>query len=116
MRLSELGFCWEIEAFARTFEHAGQHAMPVGGVVCAALAGCVERGGRVRYLGGALDERYAALAEMLPSCVEAHIVEGAGYDVHLARPDAYVQLLSDFLAQVSVPCGCSARAAGVLSS
>ena len=98
MRLSELGFCWKIEALAHTFERAGQHAMPVRGVVCAALAGCVERGGCVRYLGGALDEKYAALAEMLPSCVEAHIVEGAGRGVCLERPEVYVQLLSDFLA------------------
>ena len=88
----------DVEALARTFERAGQHAMPARGAVCAALAGYVKRGGRVRYVAGALDEKYAALAEVLPSCVEAHIVEGAGHNVHLERPDAYVQLLSDFLA------------------
>ena len=88
----------DVEALVRTFERAGQHAMPARGAVCAALAGYVKRGGRVRYVAGALDEKYAALAEVLPSCVEAHIVEGAGHNVHLERPDAYVQLLSDFLA------------------
>ena len=88
----------DVEALVRTFERAGQHAMPARGAVCAALAGYVERGGRVRYVAGALDEKYAALAEVLPSCVEARIVECAGHNVHLERPDAYAQLLCDFIA------------------
>jgi len=52
------------------------------------------------FLAGALDERYAALAPVMAAQVpdaEYHVIEGAGHTAHLEQPEAYAQLVGEFL-------------------
>lgn len=89
----------DAEALARTFEHAGQHAMPARADVRAALAKLRAAGIPVLYLAGARDAKYRALAEELAAdgLAEARIVEGAGHNVHLEAPGAFAREVSAFL-------------------
>lgn len=86
------------EALARTFEHAGQHAMPARVDVLAALASLRVSGAPVRYIAGALDVKYRMLAEGLEDggLCEVRIVAGAGHNVHLEAPAAYLRALEGF--------------------
>lgn len=96
MRASRLAN--DAEALARTFEHAGQHAMPARVDVLAALASLRASGAPVRYIAGALDVKYRTLAEGLEAegLCEVHIVAGAGHNVHLEAPAAYLRALEGF--------------------
>lgn len=96
MRASRLAN--DAEALARTFEHAGQHAMPARVDVLAALASLRASGAPVRYIAGALDVKYRTLAEGLEDegLCEVHIVAGAGHNVHLEAPAAYLRALEGF--------------------
>ena len=90
----------DAEALARTFEGAGQHAMP----------GRAQALGRLRrapfpvlYLCGGLDAKYRAQAEALArlegaSNVSVEVVEGVGHNVHLEAPRAFARSLEAFLA------------------
>ena len=88
----------DAEALARTFEHAGQHAMPSRGDVLAALASLRDSGVPVRYIAGARDVKYRALAEDLEEegLCEVRVVAGAGHNVHLEEPAAYLRALEGF--------------------
>lgn len=96
MRASRLAN--DAEALARTFEHAGQHAMPARVDVLAALASLRASGAPVRYIAGALDVKYRTLAEGLEDegLCEVRIVAGAGHNVHLEAPAAYLRALEGF--------------------
>lgn len=85
----------DAEALACTFEGAGQHAMPDRSEALAALASVREGGAPVLYVAGELDAKYRALAEGLAAdgVCEARIVEGAGHNVHLEAPEAFVACL-----------------------
>lgn len=85
----------DAEALARTFEGAGQHAMPSRSEALATLASLREGGVPVLYLAGEHDTKYRALADSLASggICETRIVEGAGHNVHLEAPAAFVACL-----------------------
>ncbi len=97
----------ETEALARSFEHAGQHAMPSRSSVLEALE---KSGLPVLYLVGELDRKYRLLSEEVAALpgAEAYVVSGAGHDTHLENPSAFVRCLTDFLEAVS-PSSCSVR-------
>ena len=88
----------DAEALARTFEHAGQHAMPSRGDVLVALTSLRDSGVPVRYIAGARDVKYRALAEDLEEegLCEVRVVAGAGHNVHLEEPAAYLRALGGF--------------------
>ncbi|MBC2887870.1 alpha/beta fold hydrolase [Gordonibacter massiliensis (ex Traore et al. 2017)] len=92
----------DAEALARSFEEAGQHAMPGRDAVLDCLRSLRDAEVPVLYLAGALDEKYCALAEHLreSNVCATRIVEGAGHNVHLEAPEAYVRVLEDFFACV----------------
>ena len=56
-------------------------------------------------MAGALDTRYASLAEDMAAAIGDNatttIVPGAGHAAHLEQPDAFVSLVTDFLALLS---------------
>lgn len=90
----------DAEALALTFEGAGQHAMPNRETVLEALGSLARGGASVLYLAGSRDEKYRSLAERLRDggTCPVRIVEGAGHNVHLEKPAAYVRVLEDALA------------------
>ncbi len=51
------------------------------------------------YIGGALDEKYVAIARDLQtiSAMPVYIVEQAGHNVHLEQPDTYYQIVHNFI-------------------
>ena len=83
------------EALARSFEYAGQHVMPDRELVVSTLdylrCNCTS----VKYVAGALDEKYQALAKKLAeeNLAETHIVRSAGHNVHVEKPMEFVQIL-----------------------
>lgn len=88
----------DAEALARTFEHAGQHAMPARCDVLAALDALAATGAPVLYLAGGLDQKYCALAESLTEWpVQTRVIEHAGHNVHLEAPEAFTQVIAEFV-------------------
>lgn len=85
----------DAEALARTFEGAGQHAMPARTEALTALAVLREGGAPVLYVAGERDAKYRALADSLAASnvCETRIVEGAGHSIHLEAPAAFVACL-----------------------
>ena len=87
----------DAEVLARTFEHAGQHAMPPRAEATAALRALAARDVAIAYAAGALDVKYAALAadlrERVPSARVA-VIPGAGHDVHLEAPKEFLALFA----------------------
>lgn len=83
----------DAEALARTFEEAGQHAMPN----CAEEIGSLSL--PVLYLAGSKDRKYRAIAEGLKpaSRMTVQVVGGAGHNIHLEAPDAFVCAVEAFL-------------------
>lgn len=86
------------EVLARTFEQAGQHAMPLRSEVEQALCRVRALGTPVHFVYGQLDRKYGALARSLHASglARIHEVPGAGHDAHLERPDRFVRLLIEF--------------------
>lgn len=86
----------DAEALARSFERAGAHMMPVAGISLALLRERFEAGVPVLYLVGEHDAKYRAVAEALSDSSSAHavVIEGAGHNAHLERPDAVVRQLA----------------------
>ena len=83
------------EALAKSVEQAGQHAMPDRADVLAELEKLAQKGTPVRYVAGALDQKYTALAAELPAGVETIIVPDAGHNIHLERPDLFAALINE---------------------
>lgn len=92
----------DAEALARTFEHAGQHAMPSRERTLKALATLRASGLPVLYLAGERDAKYAALAAELAAAnlCTTTIVPDAGHNVHLEAPAAFAQELARFLSAI----------------
>lgn len=91
------------EALARTFEGAGQHAMPDRARVLEALPRFPFP---VLYLCGALDAKYRAVGEELArlegaSNIAVETVAGAGHNVHVEQPDRFARLLEAFLTSLA---------------
>lgn len=89
----------DAEALARTFEHAGQHAMPSREQTCAALVALSAQGFPVLYLAGGRDEKYRALASRLAAdaLCETRTLDSAGHNTHLEAPTAFVRKVNAFL-------------------
>ena len=90
-RLRESRCSNDAEALARTFEQAGQHAMPSRAAVLRALRDMQSRRIPFSYIAGADDVKYARLGEVLAAagfCAE--VVMGSGHNVHEERPSAFV--------------------------
>jgi len=85
----------DAEALARSIRHAGTGAQHwLGDHVRKITA-------PVLLIAGALDDAYVAIARaMQPLFAHAHlvIVEGAGHNVHLEKPDEYLAIVDEFLA------------------
>lgn len=104
----------DAEALARTFQLAGQHAMPARGETLAALASLPASGCPVLYLAGKLDAKYRALAGEAASAlaggeagtaegtVQARTIAGAGHNTHLETPASFVREVDRFLAARSL--------------
>ncbi len=82
------------EALARTLECAGAHEMRAESENIAALRALRAHGVDVCYIAGACDEKYARVAYALERAEAAQtvIVEGAGHNVHLERPEEFIRL------------------------
>ena len=88
----------DAEALARTFEHAGQHAMPGRAAVRDLLANLRADGVPLLYLAGARDAKYRALAAQAAEAgTTVRIVPGAGHNTHLEAPSAFVREVQAFL-------------------
>lgn len=87
------------EALARTFEYAGQHTMPARERTLEALTALRALNFPVSYLAGSRDTKYAALAAELAAArlCETRIIEGAGHNVHLEAPTAFVREVTALL-------------------
>ena len=85
----------DAEALARTFEGSGAHTMPDQEASLATIRALVAYGVPVRYVVGALDDKYGATADLVASQTPAvcHRVPAAGHNVHLEDAGAYVRLL-----------------------
>ena len=91
----------DAEALARTFEHAGQHAMPSRDDTLRTLAHLVRDGVRVYYLAGGRDQKYRALGRSLvdlPDAPTVRLVPTAGHNIHLEEPIGYANALRTLLA------------------
>lgn len=90
------------EALARTFMHAGQHAMPARGEVLSTLKQLADRDIPVLYLAGNLDEKYRLLAESLESChlCTTTLTAPAGHNIHLEAPTQYCETINAFATAV----------------
>ena len=82
------------ESLAKSVEQAGQHAMPNRADVLAQLEKLAQKGTPVRYVAGALDQKYTALAAELPAGVRTTIFPNAGHNVHLEAPEAFAQFIN----------------------
>ena len=85
----------DAEALARTFEGSGAHTLPDQEASLATIRALVAYGVPVRYVAGALDDKYGATADLVASQTQAvcHRVPAAGHNVHLEDAGAYVRLL-----------------------
>lgn len=82
-------------ALARSLRHAGTGMQPWLGEHLSKVTA------PVLLIAGSLDEKFVAIARRLQSLLpDAHleIVEGAGHNVHLEKPEEYVALVDAFLA------------------
>lgn len=78
------------ETLARSLEAWGAHHQAAESETVAALAQMQVAGRPVLYLAGSRDEKYAALAARVRAAdLPAMLVEGAGHNVHLEKPEAF---------------------------
>ncbi|WP_282191862.1 alpha/beta fold hydrolase [Adlercreutzia caecimuris] len=78
------------ETLARSLEAWGAHHQAAEGETVAALAQMRVAGRPVLYLAGSRDEKYAALAARVRAAgLPARLVEGAGHNVHLEKPEVF---------------------------
>lgn len=86
----------DAEELALSLTEAGQHKQARGADSLAALARAAERGVRVAYVHGCLDEKYGAVAHRVAEHVPAAQVEGvagAGHNAHLEQPEAFARVV-----------------------
>ena len=87
------------QVLACMLENLGQHCQSYEGDVLTALACASRRGIPVCYVAGALDEKYVAVSRLVASAVpnvRVAVVPGAGHNVHLEKPEAFLDVI----------CGC----------
>lgn len=78
------------ETLARSLEAWGAHHQAAESETVAALAQMRAAGRPVLYLAGSYDEKYAALAARVRAAgLPAMLVEGAGHNVHLEKPEVF---------------------------
>ena len=78
------------ETLARSLEAWGAHHQAAESETVAALAQMRVAGRPVLYLAGSCDEKYAALAARVRAAgLPAVLVEGAGHNVHLEKPEVF---------------------------
>lgn len=78
------------ETLARSLEAWGAHHQAAESETVAALAQMRVAGRPVLYLAGSRDEKYAALAARVRAAgLPARLVEGAGHNVHLEKPEVF---------------------------
>lgn len=78
------------ETLARSLEAWGAHHQAAESETVAALAQMQVAGRPVLYLAGSRDEKYAALAARVRAAdLPAMLVEGAGHNVHLEKPEVF---------------------------
>lgn len=78
------------ETLARSLEAWGAHHQAAESETVAALAQMRVAGRPVLYLAGSRDEKYAALAARVRVAgLPARLVEGAGHNVHLEKPEVF---------------------------
>lgn len=80
----------DAEALALTFEHSGVHVMPQQDQMLEMLA---QPPCPVVYCTGQLDQKYVALASILPPAVKVEVVADAGHNVHFEQLRPFVQLI-----------------------
>lgn len=85
-----------VEALVLTFEYAGQGSMPVRADMLPAVASFPFP---LRYVCGQRDSKYHALSDAFLdiSSVKVDVVEGAGHNVHLEAPAAFLRVLKSYL-------------------
>ena len=80
----------DAETLARSLEAWGAHHQAAESETVAALAQMRVADRPVLYLAGSRDEKYAALAARVRAAgLPARLVEGAGHNVHLEKPEAF---------------------------
>ncbi len=80
----------DAETLARSLEAWGAHHQAAESETAAALAQMRVAGRPVLYLAGSRDEKYAALAARVRAAgLPAKLVEGAGHNVHLEKPEVF---------------------------
>lgn len=90
----------DAEELALSLTEAGQHCQASEAESLAALACAAERGVRVVYVHGRLDEKYGAVAHRVAELVPAARVEcivHAGHNVHLEQPEAFARVVAGLL-------------------
>lgn len=89
----------DAESLARSLEAWGAQHQASEADALAALAQLRDRGVPVRYLAGALDAKYAAVADRARAAgVPATAVPHAGHNVHVEQPTTFREILAEFLA------------------
>lgn len=86
----------DAECLARSLRHAGTGSQPwLGEHLHKVVA-------PVLLVAGSLDEKYVAIARQMRGLLPAArlaVVEGAGHNVHLEKPDDFLALVDGFLSQ-----------------
>ena len=83
------------ETLARSLEAWGAHHQAAESETVAALAQMRVAGRPVLYLAGSCDEKYAALAARVRAAgLPAMLVEGAGHNVHLEKPEVFSRAIA----------------------
>lgn len=98
------------ETLARSLEAWGAHHQAAESETVAALAQMQVAGRPVLYLAGSRDEKYAALAARVRAAdLPAMLVEGAGHNVHLEKPEVFSRAVAQLAG--APPSGPSPRSA-----
>lgn len=86
------------ETLACALERWGAHRQSNESDTAAALGALMDRGVFVRYLAGALDGKYAHVADRVHAAgVPVTLVSHAGHNVHLERPAAFAKIMTQCL-------------------
>lgn len=87
------------EALARSLEAWGAHHQATEAETLAALVAVRQAGLPVRYLVGACDAKYAAMADRVRAAgLPVVLIPLAGHNTHLEQPEAFLRGLGPFLA------------------
>lgn len=88
------------QVLACMLENLGQHCQSYEGDALTALACASQRGIPICYVAGALDEKYVAASRFVASAVpdvRIVVVPGVGHNVHLEKPEAFLDVICSCL-------------------